>query len=847
MLPPLPGDPGVSRVSHYEVLQRLGAGGMGEVYEGVDQTLKRRVALKVVHRNRRLDALAHARFRREAQILSQLDHPHICRVYDYIEGKDHDWLVLEFIEGESLELALRRLDRAGRLRLARQIADVLVVTHAAGIVHRDLKPGNILVTTTGLIKVLDYGLAQITAPSPPDPWTDVRTGRAPATEAGLAEPPESDPDATRPGPPLIAWTEAPVVSLPGGITGTLTHMSPEQARGEPATPASDMYAFGLILQEMLSGEPPYRHVETGAALLERKRRGDVDPPPASLGKDLVTLVKRLTALAPSRRPTAVEAAERLQWIQDRPKRRARWLAAAAIVLAFSGGGVKYLVDVTTQRNLADQRRGQAEALVTFMLGDLRGKLLQAGRLELLEDVGREALAYFEAVPSEALSVAEIAQRAKAMHQIGQIRQAQNDLAAALEAYQQSRALATVAATRAPEDPTVQVELGNAHFYVGDALRRMGDLEAAMVAFEQYRDVGRGLAARDPENPDWQLERAYGEGGVAAILEAQGRLAEARAALEEVQAIRERLARGDPSRLDWQLAVATGHNRLGVVVEKLGDAEARSHHFQADVDIRRRLVEAHPANATLKRPFFVALTYLARALADDGETARSEALHREAFEVAQAMAASDPANANWRRDAASAEAQLAAIEVDLGRLRDAEAHYAHAAAVLGPMAAANRTNAGWQRDAAIAELGLARTRRLLGDDVSALEGAARAVALLHPLLASAFDPLAARFSAEAELEAAAVLESRGRAAEARRKREHALALLGEDGPGGDSLLRVVRARILAELGRIDEARAIVTAVAATGHRSRRLTFVQSLVEQSHRGGPHVSDRERQSDR
>lgn len=89
-------------MSHYEVLQRLGAGGMGEVSAGVDETLKRRVALKVVHRSRRLDASVRARFRREAQILSQLDHPNICRVYDYIEDEDHDWLVLELIDGHRL-------------------------------------------------------------------------------------------------------------------------------------------------------------------------------------------------------------------------------------------------------------------------------------------------------------------------------------------------------------------------------------------------------------------------------------------------------------------------------------------------------------------------------------------------------------------------------------------------------------------------------------------------------------------------------------------------------------------------------------------------------------------------
>ena len=150
-----------TKVSHYRRLHRLGAGGMGEVYVGIDETLKRRVALKAVHPGQRLQAESKTRFLREAQILSQLDHPNICRVYDYIEDEQRDWLVLELIEGKNLRLALHDgLDWSARLRVAEQIADVLVVTHAAGIVHRDLKPGNVMISQSGVVKVLDFGLAR---------------------------------------------------------------------------------------------------------------------------------------------------------------------------------------------------------------------------------------------------------------------------------------------------------------------------------------------------------------------------------------------------------------------------------------------------------------------------------------------------------------------------------------------------------------------------------------------------------------------------------------------------------------------------------------------------------------
>jgi tetratricopeptide (TPR) repeat protein len=816
-------DAGVRRISHYQVLYRLGAGGMGEVYAGVDETLKRRVALKVVHSARRLDASARARFRREAQILSQLDHPNVCRVYDYIEGHEHDWLVLELIEGRSLEHAVERLDHAGRLRLAHQIVDVLVATHAAGIVHRDLKPANVLVTAGGEVKVLDFGLAQLEA-------AELLRPRAEPRAPG---PLEDDPGVTRlssEGETVspIDLSHTPALTVPGGITGTLTHMSPEQARGEPATPAADMFAFGLMLQEIVTGQPPCRDDEGAEALLDRRRRGELDPPPPTLGRDLVTLISRLTAAAPMRRPTAIETAERLQWIQDRPKRRTRRVLAAGILLAFLIGGVKYVVDVTAERDLADRRRGQAESLIGFMLGDLRAKLVQAGRLELLDDVGREAVAYFDAVPADVLSVAEVIQRAKAMHQIGLLHQARSELQDALVAFRQSLALAELAASRDPASETAQFELGNAHFYVGDLLRRLEDLDGAMTEFEAYRDVARGLVARDPDNLDWQLELSYGLGGVAAIFEAQGRLVEARAELEQAQQIKVALTARDPSRKDWQVAVANGHNRLGVVVEKLGDREARRVHFLAGADVMRRLVSNAPDDYSLKRRLVTALNFLARALESEGQPVEAEAVQREAFDLATAMAEHDPKNLEWRRDAAVNGKRLADLERELGRPLDALARYERATAILAEIAAIDRSHLARQRDAAGAGVALAALRLELGDEAGARRAAEGATALVTPLLEQGVDAGAVEMAAEAALIVAAVAHRRGDTNGALGQREAASEFIGPDAADDPPDRRLLRAAVLADLGRIDEARAIVTAVEATGHRSRRLEKVRTVI-------------------
>ena len=148
-------------IGHIRVTEFLAKGGMGDVYAGYDEKLGRRVALKAIRSEHRLNAEAKARFLREARILSQLEHPRICRIHDLVEEDDADVLVLELIQGRSLrEAILRGLDPAQRTRIARQIVDVLAVAHARGVVHRDLKPDNIMVEPGGDVKVLDFGLAR---------------------------------------------------------------------------------------------------------------------------------------------------------------------------------------------------------------------------------------------------------------------------------------------------------------------------------------------------------------------------------------------------------------------------------------------------------------------------------------------------------------------------------------------------------------------------------------------------------------------------------------------------------------------------------------------------------------
>jgi tetratricopeptide (TPR) repeat protein/tRNA A-37 threonylcarbamoyl transferase component Bud32 len=328
-------------VRSIRVVELLGEGGMGEVYLGDDQVLKRQVALKVIRAGKRMDDHARARFLREAQILSQLEHPNICGIHDFIAGNEHDIIVLEHVKGVSLRQAWQDgLSRSEKLSIASQAADVLVAAHSMSVVHRDLKPENIMVTADNQVKVLDFGLARpvveespVGAPQNGSPTTD-STGRT-------------------------ALTDTPDVTQHGGIVGTPRYMSPEQARGEPVTASSDMYSFGLVLQELFTEESPFGEDRPHHEELRRALWGESEPV-KGLDRQLAKLIEQLKSFFPKDRPSAVATANRLRWIADAPRRRRNKIVVATVwtvLLALSAG---LAVQSIRQTRAAEQARREAE-------------------------------------------------------------------------------------------------------------------------------------------------------------------------------------------------------------------------------------------------------------------------------------------------------------------------------------------------------------------------------------------------------------------------------------------------------------------------------------------------------
>lgn len=741
---------------------------MGEVYAGLDETLKRRVALKVIRPDYRLDAHTKARFLREAQILSTLDHPNICRVYSYVETEDGAWLVLELIEGRNLRAAIDAgLGAAQRLSIATQIAGVLVATHAAGIVHRDLKPGNVMVTAAGEVKVLDFGLAR-----------SLPAGAAPADEEDVAPPSQAavaqDAEATRlPGRerPTAADPEA-LETERGALLGTLAYMSPEQARAEPATIASDLYSFGLLLQELFTGRRPFDAREDSAALLERARRGGV-PAPVGIDADLARLIERLKSVAPSDRPTAVDTLERLRWIGAKPARRVRRLVVVAAVLIAVLGVAKYFLDLRAERSAAvaarieaDHRRGQAEDLIAFMLGDLRKKLEKVGRLEILDEVGTKAMDYFAAVPESTLTDNELGDRAAALYQIGDVRIAQGRMGEAVKPLTQSLALARTLAARHPDQAPRLYALAQSEFWVGYVEWRQRHLDAALVHFREYLRLAQRMVSLAPGNADYRLELASANSNIGSVLEEKGHLEEALERFGTTLAIETALLRERPDDATLRGSVASSNNAIGAVLRALGRLDESLAHHRTELSMQEDLVRREAGNVQWRQYLGVSHARVAMLLEAKGDMSEAAAHARSALDVIQALAAQDASNVDWQRELGRTHYRVGVI-ADASDDIAAGAHLQQAAAILGRAAALDPLNVGRQRDVADARAALARHFLAAGLPARADAEASAAQQIAERLLErDAGDRQAARLRGLALVLRAGAAAQRGQQAEAR---------------------------------------------------------------------------------
>jgi serine/threonine protein kinase/Tol biopolymer transport system component len=324
-----------AKLGPYEIQSELGAGGMGEVYRARDTRLDRQVAIKILAAHLSSSPELKQRLEREARAISSLNHPHICHLYDIGSQGGTDYLVMEFLEGETVAERLRRgpLPLGEVLKVGAEVADALAVAHRAGIVHRDLKPANIMLTKSGA-KLMDFGLAKPFGMSPP------ASGAAPAFTAVAT---------------MTGLSPQSPLTTAGSIVGTIQYMSPEQIEGKEADARSDIFALGAVLYEMATGKRAFEgksQISVASSILEK------DPEPISAAKPMTPsafehVVKTCLQKNPEERfQTAHDVRLQLKWIaEDRsspstpalptasrhPRERFAW--AVAVLIAMIAGAI----------------------------------------------------------------------------------------------------------------------------------------------------------------------------------------------------------------------------------------------------------------------------------------------------------------------------------------------------------------------------------------------------------------------------------------------------------------------------------------------------------------------------
>ncbi|MEO7970794.1 MAG: serine/threonine-protein kinase [bacterium] len=750
-----------AQIGPFQVEREIGRGGMGAVYlaQQNDNHYQRQVAIKIIKRGMDSDEIVR-RFRNERQILANLTHPNIAGLYS--GGTTETGLpffVMEYVEGKPINEYCAALDLSveERLKIFRTVCSAISYAHQNLVIHRDLKPSNILVTDDGVPKLLDFGIAKIL---------------------------KADDEA--------ALTETMLRVM------TPEYASPEQARGERMTTASDVYSLGVVLYELLTGQRPYRlknrlpheiaqiiservpeRPSTAISRVEEMPEGEAaTTTPQSTGKsspgelaklrrslrgDLDNIVLMAMRKDPARRYQSVEQfSEDIRRHLEKLPVRARkdtfdyraskfigrnrlGLAAAAVVLLVLSGGI---LATRWEAHRAQRRFNDVRALANSFLFEFDNSIKDLqGATPARELVVRRSLQYLDSLSRESANDPALQlELATAYERIGSIQGNSyysnlGDTEGALRSYRTSVALLERIATNAPDPRALRRQLAASYSGLADMLYVKNELQEALANYDKAVGLLRAVSDEDPANENLRNDLAilYSHLGDLKGIPGGSNLGDTQGALaahRESLRLREELAAANPTKHEWQFEVASGLSSVGFITNATGDTQGASEMLRQSIAMLEGLAASEPNNARYQMELLTEYMRFGSVLYDDGRYAEAADFTRRTITRLDATAAAESKNSLTLYNLAMALNFLGRNLTQLGDVKGALEAHARALTINEELLKSDPTSADMKRTVWLTYQRTAEAYFAGHDFPSALERYRRAIAMEEELLAAA---------------------------------------------------------------------------------------------------------------
>jgi tetratricopeptide (TPR) repeat protein len=514
-------------------------------------------------------------------------------------------------------------------------------------------------------------------------------------------------------------------------------------------------------------------------------------------------------------------------LQRRNRRMAAVTALALVVmavttaLAISAVIARRSADVA--RQAAERRQKQAEHLVGFMLGDLNDKLAQVSRLDIMEAVDDQAMQYFQSLPTTDVTDEALAQRAKALEKIGNVRMDQGHLPAAMQAYQSSLKFAAALASAKPGDTGRQVAYARTMAFIGMAHWYQGQLDDALRTFRAAQAVLLQARSRAPADLNLRFELGTIDNDIGHVLESRGRFEEATAQYGGMLTLARDLVAAQPDNKDWAVQLGMAHNNLGKLALLRGDIETAITEYAADDAIESDLAARDPKDNTQRENLLLVRAILGRTLVLAGDTQGGMRDLRQAVDLATGLTAIEPNNTSFQEDLALYASQLARLLRLSGDMPGATARTEQSMAIFRALTRQDPANTSWQRELAEAQLEQSEQSRAAGRAGMAREQAQAALAILDPQLAKQPDDQPTLLAAIATRLLMADLTQPHDPAAATRQRKDALEAL-RTSKSRDPRLLALKVRALLAADANAEAQPAIQQLWRSGYRDPAFTGV-----------------------